>query len=119
MAHTRGGSRAGYQRWRDFKKSGLKGYARRRNNPLADGASRMSAYLHYGMVSPFRLAREAYADGSAGAEKYLDELMIWRELAYAYCYHHPNHNLFFQLIVILKFITKLRWRNICISYDAV
>ena len=52
-----------------------------------DGVSRMSAYLHYGMVSPFRLAREASADG---AEKFLDELLIWRELAYAFCYYRDH-----------------------------
>ena len=27
----------------------------------------------------------------AGAEKYLDELLIWRELAWAFCYHEPHH----------------------------
>lgn len=63
--------------------TGLRGYAKRRNQIEVDGVSRMSAYLHYGMVSPFRIAREASADG---AEKYLDELLIWRELAYAFCY---------------------------------
>ncbi|MDB4766926.1 FAD-dependent oxidoreductase, partial [bacterium] len=49
--------------------------------------SRMSAYLHYGMVSPMRLAREAAAIDNAGSEKYLDELLIWRELAYSFCFH--------------------------------
>ena len=63
-----------------------------RNNPLADGVSRLSAYLHYGMVSPQRLAREAAAIGNDGAEKFLDELLIWRELAYAFCYHRPEHD---------------------------
>ena len=29
--------------------------------------------------------------GGAGAEKYLDELLIWRELAWAFCYHEPHH----------------------------
>lgn len=91
VAHTPGGSTAGYRRWQRFKSTGLKTYARRRNNALLDGVSRMSAYLHYGMVSPFRLAREAHETGSDGAKKYLDELMIWRELAYAYCFHRPGH----------------------------
>ena len=47
----------------------------------------MSAYLHYGMVSPMRLARDAAAIDNAGSEKYLDELLIWRELAYSFCFH--------------------------------
>jgi len=87
VADTRGGSDAGYARWQAFRKNGLRGYAKRRNQIEIDGVSRMSAYLHYGMVSPFRIAREASADG---AEKYLDELLIWRELAYAFCYHRKE-----------------------------
>jgi predicted NAD/FAD-dependent oxidoreductase len=51
----------------------------------------MSAYLHYGMVSPLRIAREAARIGGPGTEKYLDELLIWRELAYAFCFYRPNH----------------------------
>lgn len=82
---TLGGSEAGYQRWQRFTDSGIKRYAKTRNSALLDGVSRMSAYLHYGMVSPFRLAREAQQIGGAGAEKYLDELLIWRELAYCFC----------------------------------
>jgi len=87
VADTRGGSDAGYARWQAFRTNGLRGYAKRRNQIDLDGVSRMSAYLHYGMVSPFRIAREASADG---AEKYLDELLIWRELAYAFCYYRKE-----------------------------
>ncbi len=87
VADTRGGSEAGYARWQAFRKSGLREYAKRRNQIEIDGVSRMSAYLHYGMVSPFRLAREASEDG---AQKYLDELLIWRELAYAFCHYRTN-----------------------------
>lgn len=87
-----GGSRAGYQRWERFKEKDLRGYAKKRNNALVDGVSRMSPYLHYGMVSPLRIAREAANMDHAGAEKYLDELLIWRELAYAFCYHRVDHD---------------------------
>jgi predicted NAD/FAD-dependent oxidoreductase/deoxyribodipyrimidine photolyase len=86
VADTVGGSTAGYERWQRFL-GRIDRYARTRNDPLTDGTSRMSAYLHYGHVSPFRLAREACAHGGAGADKYLDELLVWRELAYAYCAH--------------------------------
>ena len=89
---TPGGSAAGYRRWREFVSRGLAGYARRRNDALAGGVSRMSAYLHYGMVSPLRLAREAAAVGGKGAEKYLDELLIWRELAYSFCRFRDDHD---------------------------
>lgn len=90
---SEGGSIAGYRRWEHFQRKGLGQYAARRNNPLVDGVSRLSAYLHYGMVSPMRIAREAAALGSAGATKFLDELLIWRELAYAFCFYRPDHGL--------------------------
>jgi photolyase PhrII len=89
---TQGGSRAGYARWTAFRDGGLRGYARRRNDALDDGVSRMSPYLHYGHVSPLRIAREAAEVGGKGAEKYLDELLVWRELAHAFCHHHPDHD---------------------------
>ncbi len=92
IAGTPGGSTAGYQRWENFRRRGLRDYAKRRNQPLDDGVSRMSAYLHYGMVSPLRIAREADAAGHAGGEKFLDELLIWRELAYCYCCYTPNYD---------------------------
>ena len=92
VVDTVGGSEAGYQRWEDFKQSGLRGYASKRNNALIDGVSRMSAYLHYGMVSPMRIARDAATVGAAGSKKYLDELLTWRELAYHFCFHRDDHD---------------------------
>lgn len=91
IPHTPGGSRAGYARWEAFKANRLRRYADDRNNALLDGVSRLSAYLHYGMVSPLRIAREAAAARGPGAEKYLDELLVWRELAYLFCFHRRHH----------------------------
>ncbi|MFO0940571.1 MAG: FAD-dependent oxidoreductase [Pirellulales bacterium] len=91
VSHTQGGFKAGYERWEAFKRSGLKKYDKLRNNALVDGVSRMSAYLHYGMVSPMRMAREAIKVGGEGAEKFLDEMLVWRELAYSYCFYNPEH----------------------------
>ena len=92
VPHTVGGSTAGYERWNQFKEQRLSKYARLRNNALVDGVSRMSPYLHYGMVSPMRIAREVAMIDNQGAEKYLDELLIWRELAYAFCYYRSDHD---------------------------
>lgn len=88
VADTRGGSRAGLARWSEFRATRLANYERDRNDAALPATSRMSAYLHYGMVSPFRVAREAHADG---ASKYLEELLVWRELAYQWCRHVPDH----------------------------
>lgn len=91
IADTVGGSRAGYARWAAFRDGALRRYASRRNDAVdRDGVSRMSAYLHLGHVSPFVVAREAQAVGGPGAEKFLDELLVWRELAHAWCFHTPE-----------------------------
>jgi photolyase PhrII len=83
---TRGGTQAGYARWEAFcSGGGLEHYAARRNSPYVDSVSRLSAYLHYGMISPFHLAEQARQMGGKGPEKWLDELLIWRELAHAWC----------------------------------
>jgi len=91
VPHTRGGSTAATQRWEHFLETGLKGYARKRNTPTAEnGVSRMSAYLHYGHISPFRIARDAAHQGSSAAEKFLDELLVWRELAFNLCLYNDD-----------------------------
>ncbi len=79
-----GGSRAAGRRWEAYCRSGLKNYRQTRNDPLhPDGASVISAAINYGMLSPFRVARDAAA---AGATKFLDEFLVWRELAFHYCF---------------------------------
>jgi hypothetical protein len=85
---TPGGSSHGYARWSRFKDQGLRRYDRERNDAAMAwprGVSRMSPYLHHGQVSPWRIAREAWQLGGAGADKFLDELLIWRELAFNFC----------------------------------
>jgi photolyase PhrII len=85
-----GGSRAGYARWEAFRTHRLGRYRSDRNDPLKPATSRLSPYLHYGMVSPFRIAREAALAPGAGADKFLDELLVWREVAWAFCFHERD-----------------------------
>ena len=93
VPHTIGGADVGYHRWQTFRQHGLSRYASDRNDAAKDwprGVSRLSAYLHHGHVSPFRIAREAAAAGGEGGEKFLDELLVWRELAFNFCYFTDN-----------------------------
>ena len=92
---TRGGARAGQARWETFLREGLASYHRLRNDAAVApprGVSRLSPYLHHGHVSPLRIAREAAEAGSRGAEKFLDELLVWRELAHVFCFHHEHRD---------------------------
>ena len=98
VAHTRGGSRAGYARWEAFKRDGLGRYHKRRNNAALErdtrAVSRMSPYLHHGHVSPFRLVREASAmlggPDDEGAAKFIDELWLWREFSHHFALTHAH-----------------------------
>lgn len=88
VGRIRGGSDAGYERWWAFRDDGLKAYDRRRNDAAdMDAVSCLSPYLHHGHVSAWRLACEARAVGGSGAEKFLDELLVWREMAFYFCAH--------------------------------
>ncbi len=91
VRHTPGGSSAGLARWRNFADAKIERYANDRNDPLRDGNSRLSAYFHFGHLSPFTVARESAAMGGEGAKKFLDELLTWRELAWHFCWHEPRH----------------------------
>ncbi|MEW5306743.1 MAG: hypothetical protein WDW36_009186 [Sanguina aurantia] len=91
VQHTVGGSVSGYGRWADFKKRGLSLYAATRNDAMnRNGVSRMSPYHHWGeraWCPPFRIAREAAAHPGGGKAKYVDEFLIWREVAHAFCFY--------------------------------
>lgn len=87
--HSRGGTIAALQRWNAFRDTKLARYESDRSAPLKDGTSRLSAALHFGHLSPFLVAREA---AERGADKFLDEFLVWRELAWNFCLHHPKHD---------------------------
>ena len=83
----KGGENFARNRWQKFLDTGLSGYARRRNNAAdPNGVSRLSSAFHYGFLSPMKVAREAAAVGTKSAEKYLDELLIFREHAWHHIY---------------------------------
>ncbi len=89
-----GGSASGYARWDDFRTGSLRRYDNRRNDAAdMEAVSGLSPYLHHGHVSPFRIAREANALGGKGSEKFLDKLLVWRELAFNFCVHTPEEEL--------------------------
>lgn len=81
------------RRLHDFCHGALEHYAERRADPNdAEGSSRLSPYLHFGQLSAAEVARAALASPHAGqAEKFIDELVTWRELALNFCLRNPNY----------------------------
>ncbi len=93
-----GGTRAALRRLKEFVDTGLAGYEKGRNNPEMDGTSRLSPYLHFGHIGPLTIAvavRRAVSAGKASSlagEKFLEQLIGWRELAALFVRHEPNYD---------------------------
>jgi deoxyribodipyrimidine photo-lyase len=93
-----GGTHAALKRLKQFVNIELKDYEELRNHPETKGTSRLSPYLHFGNIGPLTIAlavneavRAGKAPASAG-EKFLDELIGWRELAILFVRHEPNYD---------------------------
>ena len=111
VATVPGGPKAGGAVLRRFLKEKLKGYGELRNHPDLDAASGLSPYLHFGHVGVHQVfaglaAQEqwqpssfrAKADGqrgwfgmSEGGEAFAEELVVWRELGYNYCWQRDDY----------------------------
>ncbi len=64
-------------------------YGHDRDFPGIDATSHLSVHLRFGTISIRELIREAAQQGSAGAEKWIDEL-IWREFYNMILHHWPH-----------------------------
>ncbi len=86
------GRSAALARLKAFAHAALPDYDTRRSEPAdAEGSSRLSPYLHFGQISAADVARAAIKSvGRARAERFLDELVTWRELALNFCLRNPQ-----------------------------
>lgn len=94
VKHFKGGTSAGLDLLKKFVATGLKTYDTARNQPHLPGTSSMSAYLHFGHISPLTIAlavREADAPQVA-KDAYLEELIVRREVAINYVARNPNYD---------------------------
>ncbi len=88
-----GGTTAARERLRRFAAGGLQSYSERRRNPSDDeGSSRLSPYLHFGMLSPLEVVTMS-RDMAPPAEcdAFLNEMLTWRELSLNFCLRNPAY----------------------------
>lgn len=92
----KGGTKEAMQRLRDFARRKLPRYGEDRNHPELDGTSRLSPYLHIGHISPLAVALVVqHADAPKSAKDgFLNQLLVWRELAINFVTHNPNYDNF-------------------------
>ena len=81
------GEDAAWRRWEHFRDDLLTHYAKDRNTPAVDGTSRLSPYLHLGVVHPRSLLAEV-GDG-AGTSRFEAEI-AWREFYADVLWHSPD-----------------------------
>lgn len=90
-AAFKGGRLEAEKRLDRFLKDNLKRYAEQSNQPSAHATSGLSPYLHFGCISSLEVAL-AVDQGNPGAEKFVEELMVRRELSFNFARHvaHPD-----------------------------
>lgn len=86
------GLEAARARLEAFVAEALPRYSDRRSDPTdTRGSSQLSPYLHFGQVAAAEVARRALASGAGEeVEKFLDELVTWRELSLNFCVRNPR-----------------------------
>jgi len=57
------------------------------NDPCLDVTSHLSAYLHFGHISPLEIALRVQDAGSVSGAAFLEQLIVRRELAINYCHY--------------------------------
>jgi len=85
------GTSEALRRLNEFVAHRLDGYP---GTPERDRSSRLSPYLHFGHISPVTIALAVRASkaGEEAKEKYLDELITWRELAINFVRCQPHYD---------------------------
>ncbi|MBV8093926.1 MAG: deoxyribodipyrimidine photo-lyase [Acetobacteraceae bacterium] len=94
VARFYGGTTEAERRLRIFLHGPLQHYAGARGEPAAEQVSFLGAYLHFGQISPVRIAlavSQAEAD-QANRAAYLEELIVRRELAINFVEYEPNYD---------------------------
>ncbi len=88
------GEKAAFRAMKKFIRNRLSLYDKQRNDPVTDGQSGLSPYIHFGQISAQRIALEAYEAmaGKNSRDALLEELIIRRELADNFCFYNANYD---------------------------
>jgi deoxyribodipyrimidine photo-lyase len=92
VPHFVGGTGQAKRLLRSFIAHKLEHYAELHNDPTQDHVSNMSPYLHFGQISPLYVALQVQRAGGPGAEAYLEQLLVRRELSINFVHHNPAYD---------------------------
>jgi len=90
------GETAALKSLENFLKYKFDKYNELRNDPIKDGQSNLSPYLHFGQISAQRIALETERlnGNKDSAKSFWEELIVRRELADNFCYFNKNYDSF-------------------------
>ena len=77
-----------------FMNNSIDDYTRYSNNPNYDVLTNLSPYLHYGHISPQRVALELSSMDRIENKSVMEQLIVRRELAENFCYYNNNYDSF-------------------------
>lgn len=88
------GSKSAEVKLRSFVRHRLDLYPEDRNNPLLNGQSGLSPYLHFGQMASLRVALEVQESEATNEAKvaFFEELIVRRELADNFCHYCRDHD---------------------------
>ncbi len=96
VSEWRGGSREAARLLKEFIAHKLTGYGTQRNKPETDHTSCLSPYLHFGHISPVTIALAVQNSDAPKADKeaFLNQIIVWRELAVNLVRFNPDYDNF-------------------------
>jgi deoxyribodipyrimidine photo-lyase len=96
VSQWRGGTKEAQRLLKDFIRHKLQTYGHTRNHPETAGTSRLSPYLHFGHISPLTVALAVNNSSAPNAEKerFLDQLITWRELSVNLVHFNSDYDSF-------------------------
>jgi len=69
-------------------------YEKSRNDPTANASSRLSAYIHFGHISPLEVALRVLEKKSQAGAAFLEQLIVRRELSHNFVCYNPYYDSF-------------------------
>lgn len=85
------GEYAAHRQLNHFINDGLNRY-HLRNEISANATSKLSAYLHFGMISPRTIVKKVLESKSVNADAFIEQVLIRRELAENFCFYRENYD---------------------------
>ena len=91
---TKPGFQSGMEALKKFKRKRLPYYDEQRNDPTKGMQSDLSPYLHFGQISPQRVALEVsyHKKYPESVKAFLEELIVRRELSDNFCFYNDNYD---------------------------